>query len=112
LVPKGKLVDRLFRLPFAIRQLHRYESAGIAAPRNSAVRVNLSVCHLNSSRQRRYAKPKLCQDGRVKSRGRSYASSHLDCFAGKKILYDPANMHVTNVPEANQYLQREYRTGW
>ena len=32
--------------------------------------------------------------------------------AGKKILYDPANMRVTNVPEANQYLQREYRKGW
>jgi len=32
--------------------------------------------------------------------------------AGKKILYDPANMHVTNVPEANQYLQRDYRKGW
>jgi len=32
--------------------------------------------------------------------------------AGKKIHYDPANMKVTNVPEANQYLQREYRTGW
>jgi len=32
--------------------------------------------------------------------------------AGKKIHYDPANMRVTDVPEANQYLQREYRTGW
>jgi hypothetical protein len=32
--------------------------------------------------------------------------------AGKKILYDPAAMHVTNVPEANQYLQRDYRKGW
>jgi predicted dehydrogenase len=32
--------------------------------------------------------------------------------AGKKILYDSANMSVTNVPEANQYLSRQYRTGW
>ena len=32
--------------------------------------------------------------------------------AGKKILYDPANMRITNVPEANQFLQREYRKGW
>ncbi len=32
--------------------------------------------------------------------------------AGRKIEYDPASMKVTNVPEANQYLQREYRTGW
>jgi predicted dehydrogenase len=32
--------------------------------------------------------------------------------AGKKLTYDGANMRVTNVPEANQYLAREYRTGW
>ena len=31
---------------------------------------------------------------------------------GRKILYDGANMRVTNVPEANQYLTREYRAGW
>ncbi|HUF26797.1 MAG TPA: hypothetical protein VMM18_07445, partial [Gemmatimonadaceae bacterium] len=31
---------------------------------------------------------------------------------GKKILYDAAAMRVTNVPEANQYLTREYRAGW
>ncbi len=31
---------------------------------------------------------------------------------GKKILYDGANMRVTNVPEANQYLSRQYRQGW
>ena len=32
--------------------------------------------------------------------------------SGKKILYDGANMRVTNVPEANQYLSRDYRQGW
>ncbi|MGB9419313.1 MAG: hypothetical protein WBR14_00250, partial [Candidatus Acidiferrum sp.] len=32
--------------------------------------------------------------------------------AGKKINYDGANMSVTNVPGANQYLSRQYRTGW
>jgi len=32
--------------------------------------------------------------------------------AGKKISYDGANMRITNVPEANQYLSRQYRTGW
>jgi len=31
---------------------------------------------------------------------------------GKKILYDGAKMEITNVPEANQYLTREYRAGW
>ncbi len=32
--------------------------------------------------------------------------------AGRKINYDGANMHVTNVPDANQYLSRQYRQGW
>ena len=31
---------------------------------------------------------------------------------GRKIEYDGANMRVTNVDEANQYLTREYRPGW
>ncbi|MEO5509062.1 MAG: Gfo/Idh/MocA family oxidoreductase [Longimicrobiales bacterium] len=31
---------------------------------------------------------------------------------GKKILYDGDKMMITNVPDANQYLTREYRTGW
>jgi predicted dehydrogenase len=31
---------------------------------------------------------------------------------GKKIAYDPATGHVTNAPEANDYLKRTYRSGW
>jgi len=31
---------------------------------------------------------------------------------GRKILYDGERMTVTNIPEANQYLTREYRAGW
>ena len=31
---------------------------------------------------------------------------------GRKILYDAAAMRVTNVPEANAFLTREYRPGW
>jgi predicted dehydrogenase len=31
---------------------------------------------------------------------------------GKKILYDASKMEITNAPEANQYLTREYRSGW
>ncbi|HEV2643006.1 MAG TPA: Gfo/Idh/MocA family oxidoreductase, partial [Candidatus Elarobacter sp.] len=31
---------------------------------------------------------------------------------GRKLLYDAERMAVTNIPEANQYLTREYRTGW
>jgi hypothetical protein len=32
--------------------------------------------------------------------------------AGKKINYDGENMQVTNLAAANDYLKREYRTGW
>ncbi len=31
---------------------------------------------------------------------------------GRKILYDPAHMKITNIAEANQYLTRQYRAGW
>ena len=32
--------------------------------------------------------------------------------AGKKLDYDSQNMKITNVPDANKYLVREYRKGW
>lgn len=32
--------------------------------------------------------------------------------AGKKITYDSNAMKITNVPEANAFLYREYRKGW
>jgi GFO/IDH/MocA oxidoreductase family protein len=32
--------------------------------------------------------------------------------AGKKLLYDGANMRVTNDPVANDYLRRDARPGW
>ncbi len=32
--------------------------------------------------------------------------------AGKKLLWDGPNLKVTNAPEANEYLRREYRKGW
>jgi len=32
--------------------------------------------------------------------------------AGKKISYDGANMRVTNIASANDFLKRDYRTGW
>jgi hypothetical protein len=31
---------------------------------------------------------------------------------GRKLQYDAGNMEITNVPEANKYLSREYRKGW
>jgi predicted dehydrogenase len=32
--------------------------------------------------------------------------------AGRKITYDGGNMRVINVPQANDYLRRDYREGW
>jgi len=32
--------------------------------------------------------------------------------ARKKVLYDANAMKITNIPEANKYLTREYRKGW
>lgn len=31
---------------------------------------------------------------------------------GEKLYWDSANMKITNVPEANNYIRREYRGGW
>jgi predicted dehydrogenase len=31
---------------------------------------------------------------------------------GKKVLFDSKNMKITNLPDANKYLVREYRPGW
>jgi hypothetical protein len=33
-------------------------------------------------------------------------------LGGKRLLWDAAGMKVTNAPEANRYLVREYRSGW
>jgi hypothetical protein len=32
--------------------------------------------------------------------------------AHKLLRYDAATMKITNVPDANKYLAREYRSGW
>ena len=37
---------------------------------------------------------------------------NLALRTNSKIEWDAANMKVTNVPEANQYVTREYRAGW
>jgi hypothetical protein len=31
---------------------------------------------------------------------------------GRTLKYDSANLKITNVPEANKWLDRDYRTGW
>jgi hypothetical protein len=32
--------------------------------------------------------------------------------AGKKVIYDADKMEITNIPEANKFLRRDYRKGW
>jgi hypothetical protein len=41
----------------------------------------------------------------------------LGCLAmraglGKKVVWDSAAMKVTNLPELNRMVQRQYRKGW
>ena len=43
--------------------------------------------------------------GRVRSGVRVYP-------APIKLLYDSAAMKITNLPDANKYLTRDYRPGW
>ena len=31
---------------------------------------------------------------------------------GRKLIYDAEKMKFTNAPDADQFLTREYRTGW
>jgi predicted dehydrogenase len=33
-------------------------------------------------------------------------------FPGQRLLWDAANMKVTNLPEANEFVQHHYRPGW
>ena len=33
-------------------------------------------------------------------------------FVNTKLHWDPEAFKITNMPEANQYLHREYRAGW
>jgi len=33
-------------------------------------------------------------------------------LGGRRLLFDATNMKITNVPEANKCLVREYRPGW
>ena len=37
---------------------------------------------------------------------------NLAVRTGKKILWDVEKMKCTNVPEANNYVARDYRKGW
>jgi len=42
----------------------------------------------------------------------AYLLGNIALKVGQRIEWDAKNMRITNCPEANQYLRREYRKGW
>ena len=63
---------------------------------------------------------KACKEGTLPSTNFDYSGpltetvllGNVAAKAGKRILWDSKNFNVTNMPEANKYLKREYREGW
>ncbi|MGD8786175.1 MAG: hypothetical protein PVJ60_02030, partial [Phycisphaerales bacterium] len=37
---------------------------------------------------------------------------NVAALAGKKLYWDGPNLKITNIPDANKHLKREYREGW
>lgn len=40
------------------------------------------------------------------------ALGNIALLTGRKLQWDAANLRITNVPEANDYLRPKYREGW
>jgi predicted dehydrogenase len=63
---------------------------------------------------------KACKEGTLPSTNFDYSGpltetvllGNVAAKAGKRILWDSNNLNITNMPEANKYLKREYREGW
>ncbi|MCX7045614.1 MAG: Gfo/Idh/MocA family oxidoreductase [Candidatus Sumerlaeota bacterium] len=61
-----------------------------------------------------------CKDGKPSASNFEYSAllnemvvlGNLAVRCGKKIEWDAKQMKVSNVPEANQWIHREYRKGW
>jgi len=61
-----------------------------------------------------------CKGGKPSTGDFSYAGPISEAFnlaaialrTGKRLQWDAANMKITNIPEANKYLYRQYRKGW
>jgi predicted dehydrogenase len=90
--------------------------------REAAARVPRTLARIPWSHELNWAKAIKGQDGARASSPLEYASQLTETMLlglvalrtgqGKKIDYDGQNGRVTNVPDANQYLTREYRSGW
>jgi len=63
---------------------------------------------------------RACKDGKPASSNFDYAGpltevvllGNVAIRAGRRIEWDGEKMECTNVPEANEYIRREYRQGW
>jgi len=63
---------------------------------------------------------RACQGRAKTSAGFDYAGpltetvllGNVAAKAGKRIFWDARKFEITNMPEANKYLKREYRKGW
>jgi predicted dehydrogenase len=61
-----------------------------------------------------------CKGGKPASSNFDYAGpltemillGNLAVRTGRKVLWDGENMKCTNMPEANEYVKRDYRKGW
>jgi hypothetical protein len=54
------------------------------------------------------AETRSADDGR----GGVQSLGNIALLTRKKLQWDPASLQITNVPEANAYLKRNYRDGW
>lgn len=90
--------------------------------REPAARVPKSIPRIEWSHELNWAKTIKGQDGARASSPLEYAAQLTETMLlglvalrsgqGKKIIYDGEAGRVTNFTDANQYLTREYRTGW
>jgi hypothetical protein len=63
---------------------------------------------------------KACKGGPKPTAGFDYSGplsetillGNVAALAGGKLFWDGPNMKVTNMPEANKHLKRDYRQGW
>jgi hypothetical protein len=70
------------------------------------------ACDASASCQRRELLDRFVQQSTRYFREREDAVLAGAYRAGKKIEYDGSSGQVTNAPEANAFLCREYRAGW
>jgi predicted dehydrogenase len=93
-----------------------------ASTASAAEKVAKTIARVETSHEMNWAAACKAGDPKKASSPFSYAAPLTETMLlpivalragqGRKILYDGANMRVTNVPEANQWLTRQYRSGW